>query len=168
MFHGVDAKELTFWRGSIADDNIDSAITVDALGDKTPLNNPRSGLSKLFPESPDDNTYILVKRPPPAHAPIPIPFVLAAPLLSSMTLVLVRCYLVWYPVQIGYVYTDIKKTTEKFFTPGPIVDFLNAFMRGEGKLPVTKMDLFEGCLAHGVADRKGTRNASEPSLLGPS
>ncbi|KAG0041168.1 hypothetical protein BGZ90_010034, partial [Linnemannia elongata] len=28
-------------------------------------------LSKLFPESPDDNTYILVQRPPPVQVPAP-------------------------------------------------------------------------------------------------
>ncbi|KAG0247919.1 hypothetical protein BG011_000730, partial [Mortierella polycephala] len=32
---------------------------------------------------------------------------------------------------------DIKKITDKFFAPGPIVDFLDAFVKGEGALPIT-------------------------------
>ncbi|KAG0329172.1 hypothetical protein BG000_000169 [Podila horticola] len=62
-FDDVAADELTLWRVSIPDDNQGSDITIHALEDKTELNNPRSRLSKLFPESPDDNTYIIVQRP---------------------------------------------------------------------------------------------------------
>ncbi|KAG0195903.1 hypothetical protein BGX33_002388, partial [Mortierella sp. NVP41] len=64
-FKDLEAEDLTLWRVSIPDDNLSSAITADALDDKTELNNPRTRLSKLFPESPDDNTYIIVQRPPP-------------------------------------------------------------------------------------------------------
>ncbi|KAF8925641.1 hypothetical protein BGZ58_000631 [Dissophora ornata] len=66
-FHDVDADELTLWRVSISDDNHGSSISIDSLDDKTHLNNPRTLLSKLFPVSPDDNTYILILRPPPAY-----------------------------------------------------------------------------------------------------
>ncbi|KAF8924178.1 hypothetical protein BGZ47_004168, partial [Haplosporangium gracile] len=62
-FQDVDADKLTLWRVTIPDDNLDSVITLNALGDTTQLINPRTRLSKLFPESPDDNTYILVQRP---------------------------------------------------------------------------------------------------------
>ncbi|KAF9204639.1 hypothetical protein BGZ59_000944, partial [Podila verticillata] len=55
-FKDVAAKDLILWRASIPDG---SASTIDALDDKTELNNPRARLSKLFPESPDDNTYII-------------------------------------------------------------------------------------------------------------
>ncbi|KAG0019239.1 hypothetical protein BGZ82_000211 [Podila clonocystis] len=75
-FQDVDADVLTIWHVSIPADNQASAITIDALDDKTELNNPRTRLSKLFPESPDDNTYIIVQRRP-AATPIPkraIPF----------------------------------------------------------------------------------------------
>ncbi|KAF9139415.1 hypothetical protein BGX30_007983 [Mortierella sp. GBA39] len=71
-FNGVDAKDLTLWRVFIPDNNQNSAITLDALDDKTQLNNPRTRLSKPFPESPDNNTYILVQRPAPAR-PTPSP-----------------------------------------------------------------------------------------------
>ncbi|KAG0012691.1 hypothetical protein BGZ82_002455, partial [Podila clonocystis] len=63
-FDDIVANKLTLWRVSISDDKQGSAITIDALDDKTELNNPRTRLSKLFPESPDDNTYIVVQRPP--------------------------------------------------------------------------------------------------------
>ncbi|KAF9198642.1 hypothetical protein BGZ59_004467, partial [Podila verticillata] len=62
-FRDFAAKDLVLWRASIPDDKQGSAITVDALDDKTELNNPRAKLSKLFPESPDDNTYIIVQWP---------------------------------------------------------------------------------------------------------
>ncbi|KAG0208962.1 hypothetical protein BGX31_002232, partial [Mortierella sp. GBA43] len=62
-FIHVDAKDLALWRVSIPDDNQRTAITIDTLDDKTELDRPRSRLSQLFPESPDDNTYILVQRP---------------------------------------------------------------------------------------------------------
>ncbi|KAF8942097.1 hypothetical protein BGZ47_006819, partial [Haplosporangium gracile] len=63
-FDDVAADELTLWRVSIPNDNLSSAIKVDALGDKSQLNNPRTRISKLFPESPDDNTYILISTTP--------------------------------------------------------------------------------------------------------
>ncbi|KAF9549899.1 hypothetical protein EC957_002470 [Mortierella hygrophila] len=65
-FIGVDARDLTLWRVVIPAGNLDSAITVDALSDdnKTKLDNPRRRLVELFPKSPDDNTYIFVRRPP--------------------------------------------------------------------------------------------------------
>ncbi|KAG0372990.1 hypothetical protein BGX24_012316 [Mortierella sp. AD032] len=68
-FQDVDANKLTLWRVSIPDDNLASAITIDALDVETKLNNLRTRLSILFPEGPDENTYILVQRPPPVHAP---------------------------------------------------------------------------------------------------
>jgi hypothetical protein len=67
-FRDVAAKDLILWLVSIPEDIWGSAITIDALGDKTELNNPRTRLSKLFPESPDDNTYIIVRRPPQGNA----------------------------------------------------------------------------------------------------
>ncbi|KAG0273467.1 hypothetical protein BGZ96_004838, partial [Linnemannia gamsii] len=64
-FDDTAANKLTLWRVSIPKVKQSSAITIDSLGDKTELNEPRTRLSLLFPESPDDNTYILVQRPPP-------------------------------------------------------------------------------------------------------
>ncbi|KAF8924661.1 hypothetical protein BGZ58_001574 [Dissophora ornata] len=60
-FSDVDTSQLTLWRVSIPDC---SATTVGALVDKTELNKPRTLLSNLFPKSSDDNTYIIVQRPP--------------------------------------------------------------------------------------------------------
>ncbi|KAG0085317.1 hypothetical protein BGZ92_009088 [Podila epicladia] len=66
-FSDVDANNLTLWRVSIPDKR-SSATTIGALVDKTELNNPRTRLSQWFPESPDENTYIIVQRPPPGNA----------------------------------------------------------------------------------------------------
>ncbi|KAK3840965.1 MAG: hypothetical protein J3R72DRAFT_446220 [Linnemannia gamsii] len=60
------SKDLTLWRVFIPGDTPDTAITADALNDKLGLTNPRALISNLFPESPDENTYILVQRPWPA------------------------------------------------------------------------------------------------------
>ncbi|KAF9315924.1 hypothetical protein BGZ91_005661, partial [Linnemannia elongata] len=64
-FSDFDAEKLTLWCVSNTAVNLSSFIKVDAHGHKTQLNNPRTRLSKLFPESFDDNMYILVQRPPP-------------------------------------------------------------------------------------------------------
>ncbi|KAF9931246.1 hypothetical protein FBU30_010571 [Linnemannia zychae] len=61
-FDDIVANSLTLWLVSIPDDNQCSTITIDDLDDKTELDKPRTRLSQLFPESPDDNTYILVQR----------------------------------------------------------------------------------------------------------
>ncbi|KAF9922893.1 hypothetical protein BGZ67_010221, partial [Mortierella alpina] len=37
----------------------------------------------------------------------------------------------------GDLHVDIKKITDKFFAPGPIVDFLDAFVKGNKALPTT-------------------------------
>ncbi|KAI1315472.1 hypothetical protein EDD11_000753 [Mortierella claussenii] len=47
----------------------ESVITLDGLDDKTKPDNPRISLSKLFPESPDDNTYIIIVRPKATSTP---------------------------------------------------------------------------------------------------
>ncbi|KAG0058521.1 hypothetical protein BGZ92_007142, partial [Podila epicladia] len=65
VFDDIPADILALWWVHIPDDNHGSAITIDAFDDKAELNNPRSLLSKFFPESPDDDTYIIVRRPPP-------------------------------------------------------------------------------------------------------
>ncbi|KAG0076645.1 hypothetical protein BGZ90_008382 [Linnemannia elongata] len=65
-FGAVDANKLTLWRAFIPDDSLHSAIIVDALDDKTELRNPWTRLFKLFPESSDDNAYIIIQRPTPA------------------------------------------------------------------------------------------------------
>ncbi|KAG0321613.1 hypothetical protein BGZ97_010838, partial [Linnemannia gamsii] len=64
-FKDLEAEDLTLWRVFIPDNIQDSAITRDALDDKTELNRPKTLLSLVFPKPPDDNTYILVDRPPP-------------------------------------------------------------------------------------------------------
>ncbi|KAG0275810.1 hypothetical protein BGZ95_008339 [Linnemannia exigua] len=61
-FQDVDANQLTLWRVSVPNDSVQSAIMLDSLDDKTGPINPRTFISKLSPESPDDNTYILVQR----------------------------------------------------------------------------------------------------------
>ena len=65
-FKHIDAKDLMLWQATIpADENAEEKIiiTLDGLDHKTKLGNPRTCLSKLFPETPDDNTYIIVERP---------------------------------------------------------------------------------------------------------
>ncbi|KAF8936737.1 hypothetical protein BGZ47_009366 [Haplosporangium gracile] len=69
-FSDVDARKLTLWRVLVSDSMKDSRITIDLLGEKAELNDPGKSLSKLFPESPNDSTYILVQRLPPVHAAV--------------------------------------------------------------------------------------------------
>ncbi|KAF9322475.1 hypothetical protein BG006_002359 [Podila minutissima] len=62
--HDVDANELTLWNVSVPTAYQTRPFLIDTL-DKNKLDNPRARLSNLFPESPDENTYIIVQRPPP-------------------------------------------------------------------------------------------------------
>ncbi|KAF9176761.1 hypothetical protein BGZ50_009714 [Haplosporangium sp. Z 11] len=64
-FKDVDANDLTLWRVTILidEDAEDEVITLDALNDRMKLNHPRTRLSELFPERPDDNTYIIIEQP---------------------------------------------------------------------------------------------------------
>lgn len=65
-FDDIAANNLTLWRATIYnnDGNMTCAVTMGSLGSKTELNNPRTPLSEIFPESQslDDNTYIFVQR----------------------------------------------------------------------------------------------------------
>ncbi|KAF9084082.1 hypothetical protein BGX27_003926, partial [Mortierella sp. AM989] len=61
------------------------------------------------------------------------------------------------------LHTDIKRITDKFFAPGPITNFLDVFVKGEGALPITSGSI------RGLprAWRRGFGKAPEnrPSLL---
>ncbi|GJJ77445.1 hypothetical protein EMPS_09804 [Entomortierella parvispora] len=65
-FDNTDADDLILWRATIPTDMTADKkrnIMVDALKVKTELDNPRTRLSRLFPESPDETTYVVVERP---------------------------------------------------------------------------------------------------------
>ncbi|KAF9536735.1 hypothetical protein EC957_009860 [Mortierella hygrophila] len=67
-FDDITANNLVLWRATISADE-EGIITLDSLDDKTKLGNPRTHLSKLFPKTPDDNTYIVVERPKATSTP---------------------------------------------------------------------------------------------------
>jgi hypothetical protein len=66
-------------------------------------------------------------------------------------------------MQIGDLHADIKTITDRFFAPGSIANFLDAFVKGKGHLPVTEGPI-QGLLR---AWRRGFGKAVEtrPSLL---
>ncbi|KAF9979805.1 hypothetical protein BGZ65_005991 [Modicella reniformis] len=66
-------------------------------------------------------------------------------------------------MQIGDFYADIKKITDRFFAPGPIASFLDAFVRGKGTLPVTN-GLIRG-LPRAWRRNMGEAPQTRPSLL---
>ncbi|KAF9368743.1 hypothetical protein CPB97_004296 [Podila verticillata] len=70
QFDDIAAKDLILWCVSIPNDNLGSSVAIDALDNKALLNTPRTRLFILFPKSPDDNTYIVIRRPPPAVSSI--------------------------------------------------------------------------------------------------
>ncbi|KAF9081327.1 hypothetical protein BGX27_004970, partial [Mortierella sp. AM989] len=71
VFSHVDANDLTLWRVSLTNDDGESAIALDALDGKEKLH-PRTQLSKLFPSTIDENTYIIVQPPTQVIEPIPV------------------------------------------------------------------------------------------------
>jgi hypothetical protein len=100
----------------------------------------------LYPSNRTD----IVHAPAPSRSLTPLPgyhsdgFRPSTPLSGMSSLVLSRlCPLFFCGSNIapflmqGDLHADIKTITDKFFVPGPIVDFLDAFVRGQGALPVT-------------------------------
>lgn len=63
----------------------------------------------------------------------------------------------------GDLHADIKKITDKFFAPGPIASFLDAFVKGEGHLP-TSTGHFRG-LPRAWRRGYGVAPENRPSLL---
>ncbi|KAF9301468.1 hypothetical protein BGZ74_006680, partial [Mortierella antarctica] len=63
-FAEIDARLLTLWRVSVPADYRSRPRSIYALVNKTELDEPRTPLSQLFPDNPDENTYIIVQRPP--------------------------------------------------------------------------------------------------------
>ncbi|KAF9582879.1 hypothetical protein BGW38_010634 [Lunasporangiospora selenospora] len=131
-FSDVDADTLTLWRVSIPiadDDNDDDdenlPIHLDKLlkSDKKKLNNPRTSLVKLFPASPDDNTYIIVLRPPPGDAD--------ALLLTLYTSVSSQCIINSFACRCQ------KDHRQVLCVRTQVTKFLEALVGGQGALPVT-------------------------------
>ncbi|KAG0197469.1 hypothetical protein BGX33_000595, partial [Mortierella sp. NVP41] len=122
-FDDITVDQLNLWRVVIPDEKQSHVITIGVLENKAELSNPRMRLSKLFPESPDDNTYIIVQRPPPVRARSSTPFSDESRPGTPLP---------------GDLHTDIKTITDKFFAPGSdVAKFLDAFVKGEGALPKT-------------------------------
>ncbi|KAG9064921.1 hypothetical protein KI688_003183 [Linnemannia hyalina] len=123
-------NQLTHWRVSIPDeDDNDLPVLLDSVPEKKKLKATTRLLKVFDTELPDDTIHIIV--PPQVNAPVPsraltpLPGYLSDGSRPSTPL-------------SGDLHADIKRITDKFFAPGPIADFLGAFVRGEKKLPVTK------------------------------
>ncbi|KAI7817655.1 hypothetical protein BC939DRAFT_480963 [Gamsiella multidivaricata] len=158
-FDDVAADELTLWRVSIplaplkerkpiVLNNIDSATELD----------PTDDLSDVFTHKPPKKTIqIIVQRPPPVHAPVPVRFLTPVPATPSDT------SRPRTPLS-GDLRTDIKKIAYRFFATGsPASIFLDAYVRGEFKLPVTTAGIkgLPKVLLRGVVESQD----SGPSLL---
>ncbi|KAF9118991.1 hypothetical protein BGX30_004160 [Mortierella sp. GBA39] len=125
-FEQVDANKLALWRVNVAITDEELPILVNVTDNEKKLG-PAIRLSKVFT---DETVHILVQRPPPVHAPLrarsstPIPGYLSDSSRPGSPL-------------SGDLRADIKRITDKFFAPGKITDFLNAFVKGEKHLEVT-------------------------------
>ncbi|KAF9951961.1 hypothetical protein BGZ70_000791 [Mortierella alpina] len=134
-FQDVDADKLTLSRVNIPiiDDDDETPIALDHVNksDKKKLG-PATRLSKVFPEElPEETVHIIIQRPPPqVHAPVPIRA--STPLPGYLS----DDSRPGTPLS-GDLHVDIKKITDKFFAPGPIANFLDAFVKGEKALPTT-------------------------------
>ncbi|KAG0247493.1 hypothetical protein BG011_001391, partial [Mortierella polycephala] len=66
-FDDIAADELTLWRVAVPvtdDEKYEQPVSLDSLAEKEKLFSPRRLISQVFPQPPDDSTYILVQRPP--------------------------------------------------------------------------------------------------------
>ncbi|KAF9398197.1 hypothetical protein BGZ94_006079, partial [Podila epigama] len=159
-FTDVDAKNLTLWRVSIPiiEDNDELPILLNNVPDNERKKlGPATRISKVFPEDlPEETVHIIVQRPPQVHAPVPVRA--STPLPGHLS----DESRPGTPLS-GDLHVDIKKITDKFFAPGPIANFLDAFVRGEGALPVTTGPI-RG-LPRAWRRNYGKPSESRPSLL---
>ncbi|KAF9080259.1 hypothetical protein BGX23_002403, partial [Mortierella sp. AD031] len=137
-FDDVAADDLSLWRVSIPDDDNDDEILVvlDNVKDKDKkkLKATRE-LSEVFPDKPPKtpftSSFSTLLQVMQIHALVPVPLRArsSTPGLDSSR--------PGTPLT-GDLHVDIKKITDKFFSPGtPVTNYLDAFVRGQGTLPVT-------------------------------
>ncbi|KAF9276057.1 hypothetical protein BGZ68_010295 [Mortierella alpina] len=156
-FHDVDADDLTLWQVSIPDDDDDDLpVVLNSVPEKKKLKATTKLLKVYDIELPDDTIHIIVQRPPQVQAPVPIRA--STPLPGYLS----DDSRPGTPLS-GDLHVDIKKITDKFFAPGPIANFLDAFVRGEGALPVTTGPI-RG-LPRAWRRNYGKPSESRPSLL---
>ncbi|KAF9344405.1 hypothetical protein BGX26_004416 [Mortierella sp. AD094] len=163
-FADVDAKMLSLWRVSIPvpeDDDNELPILLNNIvtKDKKKLG-PTTRLSKVFPaELPDETIHIIVQRPPPVHTPIAVPL----PVRARSSTPFSDDSRPGTPLS-GDLRTDIKKITDKFFAQGSrTTDFLDSFVRGVRRLPVTAGPI--AGLPRAWRRGYGMPSESRPSLL---
>ncbi|KAF9555551.1 hypothetical protein EC968_008844 [Mortierella alpina] len=157
-FDDIVANNLTLWRVLIPinEDNDELPLLLNNVPQKERKKlGPATRLSKVFPDDlPEETVHIIVQRPPQVHAPVPIRA--STPLPGHLS----DDSRPGTPLS-GDLHVDIKKITDKFFAPGPIANLLDAFVRGEGALPVTTGPI------HGLP-RAWRRNYGKPMDTGVS
>ncbi|KAG9061309.1 hypothetical protein KI688_007287 [Linnemannia hyalina] len=154
----IAADKLTLWRVSIpvADDNDDDddddlPIHLNNIpkDDKKKLKATRELRDVFGDEAAKNMIHIIVQRPPPVPARA-----LTPPSDTSRP---------GTPLS-GDLRADIKKIADRFFATGSAAsDFLDAYVRGEFKLPVTTTGIKEGPTARRL---EKSRIETESSLLG--
>ncbi|KAF9924655.1 hypothetical protein BGZ67_009152, partial [Mortierella alpina] len=157
-FDDIATDKLTLWRiaHSVVAANKHQPVLLNVIDSQTELD-PTDDISEVFEQQPPKKTiHIIVQRPPQVHAPVPIRA------LSPLPGHLSDDSRPGTPLS-GDLHVDIKKITDKFFAPGPITNFLDAFVRGEGALPVTTGPI-RG-LPRAWRRNYGKPSESRPSLL---
>ncbi|KAF9325121.1 hypothetical protein BG006_011376 [Podila minutissima] len=133
IFDDITANSLTLWRVSlpVISANKHKPIVLSEFESATELD-PTDDISDVFEDQPPKKTiHIIIQRPPPVHAPVP------ARVSTPLSGYLSDNSRPGTPLS-GDLHADIKRITEKFFTPGSDnANFLNAFVKGEVALPVT-------------------------------
>ncbi|KAF9984705.1 hypothetical protein BGZ65_012828 [Modicella reniformis] len=126
-FDDFAADKLTLWRVSlpVVPKKDRKAISLADVLMKEELDET-DDISDVFEEKPPKKTiHIIVQRPLPDVRARLVPGYLSDSSRPSTPL-------------SGDLHADIKSITDKFFAPGPAADFLDAFVRGDRKLPVTE------------------------------
>ncbi|KAF9924400.1 hypothetical protein BGZ67_009274 [Mortierella alpina] len=128
-FEHVDANNLTLWRLAhpVIAANKHRTVLLNAIDSQTELD-PADDISEVFEQQPPKKTIHIIVHP--VHAPVPIRA--STPLRGHLS----DDSRPGTPLS-GDLHVDIKKIMDKFFAPGPIANFLDAYVRGEGALPVT-------------------------------
>ncbi|KAG0270738.1 hypothetical protein BGZ95_001582, partial [Linnemannia exigua] len=131
-FDNIVGSNLTLWHVNhpaiVA--NKHQPVLLNIIDSSTELD-PTGYIADIFAETPPKKTiHILVQCPPPKfiHRFLSRSVLAAPPLVDDSR--------PGTPLSSD-LHTDIKKITDKFFAPGPIVDFIDVFVKGEGTLPMT-------------------------------
>ncbi|KAF9428372.1 hypothetical protein BGZ94_002634 [Podila epigama] len=158
-FSKIDADQLILWKATIHDAKPDSVIMLETLKtheDATELNDARIILSTLFPNNPNDNTYIFVQLPEIDNR--------THNLHADITKITDKFFAPGSDVE-KFLSAFVQGTGQLPTTTGNIQGLPRAWRRGLGKAPTSRPSLLFLDLPDPSVPDSTTRNLAAGSIL---